>query len=957
MAVERGAQVVLLSGDAGIGKSTLTVEFLERLSASGWGTHVGHCIEYGDRPVPFGPIVAVLRSVLLDNLDHLDQLVRHHRDDLSGLLPELVPDGLSSSSLAGDVDRLFDAITSLLTEASARRPLVAVIEDIHWADAASRDLLASLVHSLGSARVLLLVTERSGALARAHPLRVWLAEQRRLPTVHSLALVGLAGGEMAEQAEGVLGYTPDAAMVEELLARTGGNPYFAHELLLARRDGNEALPTSLVEFLTSRIEGLGEDQRQVLRALAVAGGSVGHSMLSAMVPDVDVGVVTRALFEASILLVEGSEYRFGHALLREAILADVLPFESEELHRRAAEAMEAEPGRESPLAHSVSLALHWGRANDPDASLVSAAGAAEAAAVVAAYETAAEMAVQALGAWHRAVEPEAKLGIPRSHLLLKAAEWLVNCYRGSDASDLINEALGDWAAQLPTGQRALLLAQLAPIEFHLGNPSVAAELLAEAEQLVGDELSPEAAQVHHRVSKQAVADGHIHPALEAAERATAIAEKYGPRVVLIEALTTKALATGITDDRERGVALAREARDLALADGLVSQVANTHRTEMLIYLFRDGRPQHCLDASRQGLAYAEQHCGPRWRAEFRQDLCLGYVEAGRFNEAVPLIEELMATKLDDLRRLTVLQAAGMHALGRGALDEAQTFLAEANSVADRYQSAQETGFQARLLAELARRQGDLGGALTLIDDALSLQLPSDNLTYTRESIVEKIRIVRAWAARGRDDLADQVELLTRDFDGVGTANVAMKALMELELATLRSSADLGKATRTAELLESAGFLYEGAHARLLAVDLALSSDKRNGADIQARLTELSEIAAEHGMAAIGETVSALAKAAKVKLATVTLVPERPKPVDALPHHLTAREVEVMSLLAEGLTNKAIGLELYVSPRTISTHISNLLAKLAVSTRGEAAAAYHRLGLHEITQQRESVDAQ
>jgi len=344
--------------------------------------------------------------------------------------------------------------------------------------------------------------------------------------------------------------------------------------------------------------------------------------------------------------------------------------------------------------------LHWGEANDHDASLAAAGEAAEAASAVAAYETAAEMAMQALEAWPLAAEPEVALGLTRQGLVLKAAEWLMNCYRGGDASKLIGDALTDWAQDLSAGQRALLLAQLSPIEFHLGNPIAAAELLSDAEQLVGDDITPEAAQVHHRVSKQAVLDGRIHPALAAAERATAIAENLGPRVVLIEALTTKALAIGITDDRDRGVALAREAR------------ANTHRTEMLIYLFRDGRPEHCLEASRQGLAYAEQHCGPRWRAEFRQDLCLGYVEGGRFSEAVPLLEELMGSKLDDLRRLTVLQAAGLHALGRGALDEAGTFLADANAVAERYQSAQETGFQARLAAELARRQGDPGRALT-----------------------------------------------------------------------------------------------------------------------------------------------------------------------------------------------------------------------------------------------------
>ncbi|MGI9624822.1 MAG: ATP-binding protein, partial [Acidimicrobiales bacterium] len=262
LAVEQGAQMVLLSGDAGIGKSTLTTQFLEQLTEAGWGTHIGHCIEYADRSLPFGPVVALMRSVLLDNLEHVDLLVGHHRDDLAGLLPELGGEA-DTASFAGDVDRLFDAIASTIIQAANRRPLALVIEDVHWADAATRDVIASLVHSLGKARVLLIVTERSAAVEKTHPLRTWLAEQRRFPNVHSLELEGLGQAELAEQAESILGESPAPKFVAHLLERTAGNPYFAHELLVAKAAGSDELPTSLKEFLTSRLELLGEDERAV----------------------------------------------------------------------------------------------------------------------------------------------------------------------------------------------------------------------------------------------------------------------------------------------------------------------------------------------------------------------------------------------------------------------------------------------------------------------------------------------------------------------------------------------------------------------------------------------------------------------------------------------------------------------------------------------------------------------
>jgi DNA-binding CsgD family transcriptional regulator/predicted nucleic acid-binding protein len=388
-------------------------------------------------------------------------------------------------------------------------------------------------------------------------------------------------------------------------------------------------------------------------------------------------------------------------------------------------------------------------------------------------------------------------------------------------------------------------------------------------------------------------------------------------------------------------------------------VANTYRTEMLIIVFREGRTDACLEASANGLAYAEQHCGPRWRAEFRLDLCLGYVEAGCFTDAEPLFEPLLTTVLDDLRRLTVLQTAGLHALGTGSLDVAGVFLADASEIADRYASAQETGFQARLLAELARREGRLDDAVESIDRALELQLAGDNLTYTRESIVEKIRIVRACAEAGRgdaDDLLAAVAVLVHDFDGAGSANVAIRSLMELELASIDGTFDPGVVDETVRSLESSGFRYEAAQARLLAIEQLDGSSGDRGR-LESEVTELLATANDHGMVWIAERVTSLARARRITVdPAMARGPSAPiASPRSLPYDLTPREVEVMSLLAEGFTNKAIGEELYVSPRTVGTHVSNLLAKLGLSNRGEAAAAYRRLGLEEVIDLRDPLE--
>ncbi len=957
LAVEHSAQLVLVSGEAGIGKTTLTGEFVGQLMESGWGGHIGACIETADRPLPFGPIVSILRSILLGDIERLDEIVGHHRRDLSGLLPELSDIAEAAASLDGDIDRLFDAIAVILTEASRRRPNAILIEDIHWADAATRDLLSSLVNRLGTARTLLVITERTGATDRGHPLRTWIAEHRRLPNVHTIELEGLSRSELETQALRVLEQPPERRLIDELVERTRGNPYFSHELLVSRRDGSLALPVSLIDFLSSRISRLAPEERELMRALAIVGGIASHHMLRAMLPDLDVGRIVRSLCDASILEVDGSEFTFGHALLREVILSDVLPFEAEELHGRAAEAIIADPRQGHSLTDLTSLALHWGKAGDADRSITAAIQAGRAAAAVAAYEAAADMSLQAYWAWPAASAPDTDTNMSRYQLLLQTAEWLASCYRGEEAINIIREALAGWAGSLPPGSRALLLARLAPIHWHLGNPPETARVLAEAARLVGDEVSPEAAQVHHAISRQALADGQIHPALEAAERAVEIAEIEKLPVLLAEALSAKALGIGVTGDLDAGVALAQRARELALSEQLVSQTALTYHREMLMIVFQEGRTEACLEASRQGLAFAEQHCGPRWRAEIGLNLCLGLVEAGRLREAEPLFESLLSSELDDLRRLTVLQTSGLHALATGSYALADTFLTEAVEISDRYQSAQETGFQSRLQAELARRQGRLDEAIQLIDRALELQLAGDNLTYTRESIVEKVRIVRS---RLEQDMADakqqkaEVAILIDDFDGSGRANEAWHSLMRLELASISGPVELEAAHATIELVESAGYLYEAAQVRLLLIEQLMANGVTDRSTLETEIIELHGIADTHGITWIAEFVVSMAKVARVALELNE--PPAPVPVasaDAYPHHLTAREVEVMSLLAEGLTNKGIGERLFVSPRTVGTHISNLLAKLGVGNRGEAAAAYHRLGLAETIDLRDS----
>ncbi len=946
--VEVGAQFVLVSGEAGIGKSTLIGRVTEELADSRWAIHTGHCIEYADRALPFGPIVSIIRSVLADVGRDADVVIGHHRADLAALIPELAAEGVNGASLSGDVDRLIDAISTMLIRASERRPMTLIVEDIHWADAATRDLLATLVHSLGSARMLLLVSERTGAVPRGHLLHTWLAELRRFPNVTSIMLRGLSRDALIEQAANILGEPLDADLAEELERRTGGNAYFASELLLARRFGGTALPTSLADFLTSRVARLETDEQEVLRALAIAGGPASFRTLASMLPDLTVGPLIRSLFDASLIVVDGTNYAFGHALMREAILRNVLPFEAEELHRRAAEAIANDPSSGRSPTDLATLAVHWAQANDPERSLVASIDAARASAAVAAYDQAADLAMEALRSWVVVANAEELTGITQDQLSMLASDWLVASNRSPEASELLNAAVSGLGTTIPDGRRALLLAKLAPIRFQMGLPNEATRLLSTAVDLVGDEVSPEAAQVHHRASKLAVLVGSIRPAMASADQAIAIASQTGPETILVEALTTKALGLGVTESLEAGVEMVRDARERAKAEKMVSQVAFSYRTEMMIINYRAGRTEESLEILREGLRFADQHCGPSLRLDIQHDLSLGLVEAGQLEEAGPIIDGLLSATSESLRKLTILQTAALRSLLAGDLDQAADLLKSAKNLSEKFESAQETGFQYRLEAELARRRHRFDDALRLIDAALELQLASDNVTFTRESMIEKCRLVRAISIDAPEraiDLRTTIEPLLGLFESGDQSSTALADLMRLELRLVDTTVEAREAKEILDALASSGFGAEAAQAALLHAEL-LAGEGPDEAEIVAALVDLRALGRASGMHWLIDGADRITQ----QLGVAIDLTDAAEPIDiresdrSVPEHgLTAREVEVLSLLARGMTNKEIGAELYVSHRTVSTHVSNLLAKLHLKNRSEAAATYHRLG--------------
>jgi predicted ATPase len=322
---------------------------------------------------------------------------------------------------------------------SEAAPVLFVIEDLHWADPATRETLAFLIRHLRAERVVLVMTFRADELHRRHPLLPWLAELERSGRVERMDLQRLDQTETAALLTAILGTPPADDLVDQIHRRSDGNPFFVEELLGA---GDEAadgrLPSTLRDVLLARIVALPEDAQTVIGVAAVAGRRVDHDLL-ARVASMEPTDLVDALRTAvgSQVLVTGAgtvgdsgvgDYAFRHALLQEAAYEDLLPGERQRLHRAFAEALaERGPGTGAVAAgHWAELAYHWSAARDDRRAFEASIRAGEAAAAAFAFADARRQDERALELWSSVDRPEEIAGIDRVALLDRAAvaAWL-----------------------------------------------------------------------------------------------------------------------------------------------------------------------------------------------------------------------------------------------------------------------------------------------------------------------------------------------------------------------------------------------------------------------------------------------------------------------------------------------------------------------------------------------------
>ena len=345
---------VLVAGEAGIGKTSLASELATRARGAGFEVLLGRSLDLVGTELPYQPFVEALRP--------LGELRR-------------VEAGMAASQL-----RVFEETLALLAERAASVPVLLVLEDLHWADASTLDLVVFLAHNLGDQRILLLATYRADELESVERVRRLADGVLRSGSALALDLGPLAHEELTTLLMTHAGAPLPAVLTNAIAARAEGNPFFAEELLAAADSQGGELPHGLRDLLLRRVAQLDPSTQSLLRLAAAAGRDVRYPLLcaAAALPEPDVRESLRRAVDHRILVAEQAtgSFRFRHALLAEAIYTTILPGEREELHARLAQEL-ARSGAASP----AELAPHWaaaGRSTEALAASVEAARQAEA---------------------------------------------------------------------------------------------------------------------------------------------------------------------------------------------------------------------------------------------------------------------------------------------------------------------------------------------------------------------------------------------------------------------------------------------------------------------------------------------------------------------------------------------------------------------------------------------------
>src|SRR6478672_1876140 len=569
LAGEPRSRSVLLVGDAGVGKTRLLRELVARAGEAGWRTLVGHCLDFGDSALPYLPFSELFGRLALESPAESEELLLD-RPVLAHIQPgrRLISGaGGQSADAADNLDRsdLFDAIHGALDDLAEQSPVLVVVEDVHWADRSTRDLLSFLFARPFRGPVVVLASYRSDDLHRRHPLRATAAQWVRVPGVQRVQLDPLPDSDVRRLVRALLPGPLSESDLQAIVSRAEGNAFFAEELVSAAEGAHGAgLPEDLADLLLVRLDRLDDEARAVVRAASCAGRRVGHPLLAAVVGQLDdvLDRSLRAAVEQNILVrVGGESYAFRHALLAEAVYDDLLPGERVRLHAAYAAAL-ADHRADGTAAE---LARHARLAHDPVTAVRASVEAGDEAMSVGGPDEAAKHFETAL---ELSADPRVRdVTLDPVDLAVKTVEALMASGHPERAVKLVEAQLAHLPADAPAHHRARLLMSLASAVLSLDNAGDPLELTTEALELVPDEPTPIRARLLGLHARAHLFHGLDELAAQQAMEALGLAQKLELTSLVADVTTTLAGIDDRAGDAETAQRVLDEVIERAHRDG------------------------------------------------------------------------------------------------------------------------------------------------------------------------------------------------------------------------------------------------------------------------------------------------------------------------------------------------------------------------------------------------------
>ena len=986
------ASVALIGGEAGVGKSRLVAEIAARLRDRGWLVLEGGSVALGDDGLPFEPIVGALRSLVREvDPERIAAAAGPSLPDLARLIPDfagVVSDAPMAEAQADWLQiRIFEGVLRLLGGLGDTTPVLLIVEDLHWADRSTRDLLAYLAHNTRDERLLTIATYRADEMHRRHPLTAWLAESERQPRTERMELARFERAEVGELLTSIAGFAPDASLVDSIARRSDGNAFFAEELAAAVDETGhlrDRLPDTLREILTVRLSMRSEAAGRLIGVAAVAGRHVDHEVLADVcgLSDSELKTALREAVDAQILVADHDQaierYRFTHALVQEAAYDELLPAERRGLHVAYARALEGQPagGGVEAANRLVELAHHWMAAHDPARALDASVAAGDASRVVYAYAAAATQYERAIELWDAVPVADRPSDRDLGDLYGSASDAATAIGDAARAVNLARRAaeLVEVDGDTDVERRAAARERFAIASALAGDADTSLRLFREAVELLEDAPpSIVKARILSGLATQAIESASWDEAIliggswvgagRVAESAIEIARIVRDQGIESRAMRTLGNILADSGNVEAAINLLRRSLALAIHDADPSIKHGVYNTLSSILGFA-GLIEESMEVALAGAASIRRYGGELSYVTFLEDNAAeGMIQLGRYPEAAALLEGHLARLPHG--RATHLHFTRAHlAVRQGDLITARRHLEIARSEAGDSPDVHMVFDVHTFGAEIALWGGRPEAALAIAQDVFDKFIETGLKVLPAHLAIPAIHAaadlaVRARAARDPNGVRtaataarDVIERFRAwesrmaEPDALAARQIAWKmALLEAELARAMGEDDPTNwelvrpalAARPAPFLESY-VLWRAADAH------AGRGDRPAAAD---RLRDAHAIASNIGARLLAVQIERLGRRLRINLMPVAepkSTGEAPRTEPDDPFRLTSREREVLALVALGHTNRRIADELFISESTAGVHVSHILGKLGVDSRTEAATVAVRLGL-------------